>query len=183
DRGAVIAEVALVLEHLGHIQLRHPEWAGVDAVAAADAALLGRLLDHPVGGDQDGVGRADLGAGGHRGLAMHAHRGYGRGRPAGVDVVEVDHGLAAVRVAFAAGGHARLAADAAAGVNEQRGPHHGSAVPLPWGEVGELGSVSGAVSGRYGCSPGGMGGSGTGSTAWPRSTRQAHTLNSGILET
>jgi hypothetical protein len=43
-------------------------------------------------------------------------------------------------------------------------------------------SPSGAVSGRYGRSPGGMGGSGTGSTARPASTRQAHTLNSGILE-
>ena len=55
---------------------------------------------------------------------MHADRRHRRGRMPVVDVVEVDHRPAAVRVALAAGGHAGLAADAAAGIDEQRRSHH-----------------------------------------------------------
>src|SRR2546423_4283941 len=36
---AVVAQVALVLEHLHQVELRHAEGAGVDAVATSDASL------------------------------------------------------------------------------------------------------------------------------------------------
>src|SRR5262249_45621228 len=63
----------------------------------------------------DGVGRTDLGTGGD--VAVHAHHGHRLRRQAAVDVVELDHGLALVRIALAAGLHARLAADAPARVD------------------------------------------------------------------
>src|SRR5262245_46320327 len=72
----------------------------------------------------DGVGRADLGA--RRRVAVHAdHRdGLHRDRP--IDVLQVDHGVPAMRVALAARGDARLAADAAVGVEEELEVHPSS---------------------------------------------------------
>src|SRR5690606_14090337 len=94
------------------VELGHAERAGDDAVAARDAARLARALHDAVAGALDRIRRADLGA--RRLLAVHAHDGHGLHRVRAIDVLEVDHRFAAVRVAFGARLHARLAADAAA---------------------------------------------------------------------
>src|SRR5947209_19461946 len=91
----------------------------------------------------------------------------------------MDHRPAAMGVALPAGRHTRLAADAAPRIDEQRRGSHPSPVPLPRGALGGRSSVTGPGGSL---SPGGTGGGSTGSTAAPRSTRHAQTLNSGILE-
>ena len=68
-------------------------------------------LHDAVAGALDRVGRADLGAG--RLLAVHADDRHGLHALRAVDVFEVNHRLAAMRVALGARLHARLAADAA----------------------------------------------------------------------
>ena len=99
------------------VELGHAERARDDAVAAGDAARLARALDDAVAGALDRVGRADLGAG--RLLAVHADDRAPSARVRAIDVLEMDHRLAAVRVALGARLHARLAADAAARVDEE----------------------------------------------------------------
>src|SRR5437879_3877258 len=97
-------------------------------------------------------------------------------------VVEVDHRSTTVGVALPACGDTGLAADAAPGIDEQRALSHASAVPLPWGAVGGRSSAMPPASGTSGRAPGGTGGGAIASMCSPRSTRQAHTLNSGISE-
>ena len=97
--------------------LRHAERAGEHAVRAADAARLERALHDAVRRLLDGVGRADLRA--DRVLAVHADLRRGLHAVAPLDRLEMDHRAPAVRVALAAGLHARLAADAARVVDEE----------------------------------------------------------------
>ena len=60
---------------------------------------------------------------------MHADHRHRLRRAAAVDEVELDHRLPLVRVALGAGLHARLAADAAAGIDEERlVGHHGRSI-------------------------------------------------------
>src|SRR4029453_16074633 len=109
--GAVVAHVALhhdlpILVHLGN-----PERTCENAVAAGDAPRLQRRLHDAVTRPLDGVGGAHLGARGL--LAVHADDRHRLDAGRAVDELEVNHGLAAMRVAFGAGLYARLASDAA----------------------------------------------------------------------
>src|SRR5262249_52281689 len=95
--------------------LRRPERAGVEAVAAADADVLG-VQNHPVGRGVDRNRRAHRGARGVR--AVHA--GHGDGALAGLAVVD-GHDTAAVDapghlVLVLARGDAGVAVDAAIGI-------------------------------------------------------------------
>src|SRR5207253_2510156 len=87
------------------------------AVVAGDAARLPGSLHDAVAGALDRVGGTDLGA--RRRIAVHADDRHGLYGNRAVDILEMDHRRAAMRVALAAGRHARLAADAAIGVDEE----------------------------------------------------------------
>ena len=74
-------------------------------------------LHHAVTGALDGVGRTHLRAG--RLLAVHADDGHGLDASRALHVLEMNHRLASMRVAFGARLHARLTADAAVGIDEE----------------------------------------------------------------
>src|SRR5581483_2855953 len=102
------------------------------------------------------IRRADLGA--RRLLAVHADDGHRLDAVAPADELKMDHRLAAVRVAFGARLHARLAPDAAVRIDEEMqvvGFRHGYC----------CGSRRAAYAGA----------------ASARRTRQPHTLYCGIL--
>ena len=128
DRGAVVTHVAL--HH--QAQARVSSWARRTGRRArscctrcsAACARSGRRRPRSL----DGVGRADLGAG--RRVAVHAHHRHGLRRRGAVDVVEVDHRVPLVRVALGAGLHARLAADAAGGIDEELDSRSGTGMAL-----------------------------------------------------
>src|SRR5262249_41127186 len=110
--------------HAG-VHLGHAERAGEHAVVARDATRLAGRVHDAVGRALDRVGRTDLGAG--RCVAVHADDRRRLRRARAIEIVELDHRLAAVRVALRAGLHAGLAADAAARVDEElhdRGLRH-----------------------------------------------------------
>jgi hypothetical protein len=117
DARPVVAHVALHHDFPVLVELGDAERTGDDAVAAGDAPRPARRLDDAVAGALDGVGRADLGAG--RLLAVHADDRDGLDALGAADELEVDHRLAAMRVALRAGVEAGLAADAAAGIDEE----------------------------------------------------------------
>src|SRR5678816_2544280 len=110
DARPVVTHVALHHDLAVFVHLGHAERARHDAVAARDAARLACRLHHAVGGALDGVRRTDLGA--RRLLAVHADDGDRLHAFRAVDVFEVDHRLAAMRVALRARLHAGLAPDA-----------------------------------------------------------------------
>src|SRR6185436_56605 len=74
-------------------------------------------LHDAVAGSLDGVGRAHLSA--RRLLAVHTYDGHRLHALRPIDVLEVNHRLAPVRVALGARLHARLTADAAIRVDEE----------------------------------------------------------------
>src|SRR5262249_38433558 len=115
-RGAVVAQVTFHHQVHRRLHLGHAEGAAEDALVAGDAARLACRLHDAVLRTLDGVGGADLGTG--RDIAVHADDRHRLRRQGAVDVVELDHGLPLVRVALAAGLHARLAAYASARVDE-----------------------------------------------------------------
>src|SRR5207302_1238875 len=103
--------------------LRRAKWAGVEAIAATDAEVLG-VQHHSVGGGVEAVHRADRLAG--RVGAMHA--GHGDRALARLAVVDGDDAPAvdAPRhlVLVLAGGDASVALDATVGVAEKFHPSH-----------------------------------------------------------
>src|SRR5262249_23428440 len=117
DARPVVAHVALHHDFPVFVQLGHAEGTGDDAVAAGDAAWLARRLHDAVAGALDRVGRTDLRAG--RLFAVHAYDRNGLNAFPAVDVLQVDHRIAAMRVALRAGLHTCLTADAAARVDEE----------------------------------------------------------------
>src|SRR5688572_30495353 len=74
-------------------------------------------MNYSVGALLDGVRRADLGAG--RVLTVHADLRRRLNRLGPVYVLQVDHRNAAVSAALCTGLHARLASDAAGGVQDK----------------------------------------------------------------
>src|SRR6185503_17242328 len=86
-------------------------------VAAGDTAWLACRLHYAVAGSLDRVRRAHLGAG--RLLAVHADDRNGLDTVRPVDELEMDHRIAPMGVALGARLHARLAADAAVGIDEE----------------------------------------------------------------
>src|SRR5262249_35116609 len=117
DARAVVAHVALHHDLAILVQLGHAERARGDAVAAGNAARLPRRLNDAVAGPLDRVGGTGFRAG--RLLAVHAHHRHRLHAVGAIDVLEMDHRIAAVRVALGARLHTRLAPDAAAGINEE----------------------------------------------------------------
>ena len=109
--------------------LRRAERAGVEAVAAADAQVLG-VQHHGVGGGVEAVDRAHRRAG--RVGAVHA--GHRDRALAGLAVVEGDDAAAVDApghvVLVLAGGDAGVALDAAVGVAEELHAGHGLVLPL-----------------------------------------------------
>jgi len=110
NRSAIIAHIAL--HHLieSRYILGNAEGAGHDAVLAANAARLLRRLDNAVWGLFNGIRRTHLGTG--RIFAVHTNLWGRLHGVCAVDVVQMNHGRAAMRVAFTAGLKASLAADA-----------------------------------------------------------------------
>src|SRR5581483_11688354 len=103
--------------------LRRAEWTGVEAIAAADADILG-MQHHRVGGGVERIHRAHRRAG--RVGAVHA--GHGDRALAGLAVIDGDDAAAidAPRhlVLVLAGGDAGVAFDATVGVAEKFHPSH-----------------------------------------------------------
>src|SRR6185295_154512 len=117
DRRPVVAHVALHHQvHLG-LHLRDAEGAGQNAVVARDAARLPGRVHDAVLGPLDGVGRTDLRAG--RRVAVQTHHRHRLRRVRAIHVVELNHRLPLVSVAFRAGLDAGLAANTPAWVDEE----------------------------------------------------------------
>src|SRR5262249_42483156 len=114
---AVIAHVALHHQLLVFVNFRHAEWAGQHAVAARDAPRLARALNNAVAGPLDRIRRTDFRA--RRLLAMHANDRDGLHALRSFDIFEMNHRHTAMRVALRACLHARLATDAAVGIDEK----------------------------------------------------------------
>src|SRR5436853_460599 len=115
---AVVAQIALLHQPRLGIHLGYAEGAGIDAVAAANAARGIGHLHHPVRCDLNRHNRTDLRAGRDWVGAVHANGRLGGDAPRAVDKVNHYHALALVRVALAAGRIARPSADAARWVDE-----------------------------------------------------------------
>src|SRR5262249_51758017 len=94
---------------------RHAEGTRQNAVAACDAARLACRLNDTVTGALDRVCGAHLGA--RRLLAVHAHHRHCLHALGPIDVLEVDHRVTAVSLAFGACVNARLTSDAAIGID------------------------------------------------------------------
>src|ERR1017187_8189985 len=121
---AVVAHVALHHLLVFRHQFRNPEGARQHAIGTADAARLERRAHNAVFVFLNRVCRANLGARGI--LAVPADVGGGGDALLAVPEIEIDHGDAAMRVAFFAGLQARLAADAARRVDvEFHAEHYG----------------------------------------------------------
>src|SRR5215475_1390459 len=116
-RGAVVTHVALHHQVHGGVHLRHTEGAGEHAVVTSDAARLTGGLHDPVFHTFDRIGRADLRAGGR--FAMHAYHRHGLRRVGLIDVIQLDHRIALVRVAFGTCLHTPVATDAATRIDEK----------------------------------------------------------------
>src|SRR6185369_5955727 len=123
DAGAVVAHVALHHQIELDLHLRHAKGTGEDAVRARDTTRFGGAVHHAAVVLLDGVGGTDPGA--RRIFAVHANDRRGLHARGPVHVVEVNHRMPAMRPAFAARLHTRLAADAARGVDEEFGFGHG----------------------------------------------------------
>ena len=134
---------------LRDIELGHPKGTGVAAVLAVDTARLVRLMHHAIGADQDGLRRAHLRARGQRVLAVHAQGGRGGHGVGALDIIDVDHALALVGVAFAAGSDARAAPDAARGIEKDLfDGHRLSAIGFPFLSLGHAKAKRLAQGGR-----------------------------------
>src|SRR5690606_27229198 len=98
------------LHHQVHaaVHLRDSERAGEHAVVACDAARLARALDYSILRALARVSGTDLRA--RRLIAVHADDGHRLCRLRPIDVVELDHRLAAVRVTLRTRLHTRVAA-------------------------------------------------------------------------
>src|SRR5262249_40569885 len=117
DARSVVAHVALHHELPVFVHLRHAKRTRQNAIPAGDAARLARSLHDSIDRALNCIRRADLSAGWL--LAMHANDRHRLHTLRALYIFEMNHRLAAVRVAFAACLHARLAADAAVGVDEE----------------------------------------------------------------
>ena len=117
DARSVEAHVAL--HHLVDFRnvVRYAKRACQHAVRASDAARLEGAVNDAVFGLLDRIRRTDSCA--RRILAVHADDGRGLRAGGAVDELEVNHGAATMRVAFHAGLHAGLAADAARRIDEE----------------------------------------------------------------
>src|SRR5690606_31730517 len=116
-RGAIVAEIALHHQVHPAIHLRNPEGTRENAVVARDAAWLPRALHHPVARALDRVGGTDLRA--RRRVAVHTHHGHRLWRMRAIDVVQLDHRMAPVRVTLGTCLHTRVAPDAAVRIDEE----------------------------------------------------------------
>src|SRR5262249_19152325 len=110
--------------------LRRSERAGVEAVAAADAQVLG-VKDHGIRRDIEAVHGADSGAGRVRTVhARHGDRALAR-----LAVVDRDHAPAVEPpghlVLVLAGGDAGVAINAALGIAEELHARHGRGLFMP----------------------------------------------------
>src|SRR4030095_9756897 len=96
---------------------RYAKRACQHAVRAADAAGFQGTVNDSVFRLLDGICRTDACAG--RILAVHANDRRSLGAEGAVDELEMDHGPAAMRIAFHAGLHAGFATDAARRIDEK----------------------------------------------------------------
>ena len=117
DRRAVVAQIALHHELQFRLHLRHAERASQHAVIASNAARLARRLHHAVFRALDRIRWTNFSAG--RLIAVHANHGRSLNGMRSINIFEMNHRMPFVRVALAARLHARLAADAAIGINEK----------------------------------------------------------------
>ncbi len=116
-RSPVVTHVAL--HHLVEIHqvARYSEWTGQDTVRTSDATRLECRLDNAISSLLDCVRGTNLGAG--RLFAMHAHYRNCLWGLCPIHIFQMNHGNAAMSLAFGAGVVARLAADAARRVNKE----------------------------------------------------------------
>lgn len=117
DRGAVITHIALHHQIHSGVHFWHPKGASQHAIVTGDAARLACRLHHAIRGPFDGICRAHFRASG--GVAVHTDHGDGLRGQVPVYVIQLDHGLALVRVTFRTCLHTGLAADTPGGVNEK----------------------------------------------------------------
>lgn len=115
--GAIVTHVALHHEIELGLHLGDTKRTGQHAVGAGHAARLGRGVDLAFVVLLDGICGADLGAGGI--LAVHADNGGGLDASGAVDVLKMNHGMTTMRLAFRAGLHTGLAANAARRVEKE----------------------------------------------------------------
>ena len=116
-RRAVITHVALHHQLEFGLHLWHAEWTGQHTVVAGDAPRLPRGLHYAIIGALDCVGRTYFSACWR--VTMHAHHRRSLHRMRAIEILQVNHRVAFMRVAFAARLRARLTPDASSRVDEK----------------------------------------------------------------
>jgi hypothetical protein len=117
EGGAVITHVALHHQFKTDVHLRNAKGTGQNAIVAGNAAGFAGRLHHAIRIALDRIGRTYLGASGR--IAVHADHGNGLWREGAIDVFEMNHRVPLVRIAFAACLDARLASNAAIGIDKK----------------------------------------------------------------
>src|SRR6185369_668650 len=116
-RRAVITHVALHHQLEFGLHLWHAERTSQHAVVAGDAPRLASGLHYAIIGALDCVGRTHFSAG--RRVTMHANNRRSLHRMRAIEIFQVNHRVALMRVAFAARLRARLTPDASSRVDEK----------------------------------------------------------------
>ncbi len=115
---SVITQVALLHVMTGNVKLRHAKGAGITAVFAIDTARFVCRLYDAIMAYQNCLSRANLCARSQRILAVHAERRRRGHCVVAFNIIDVDHALAFMCIAFPASGYARAATDTARGIKK-----------------------------------------------------------------